>query len=75
MLKELREDLEHLSHFAFYITHDTILAPFVGTCSNQLITKENWFNFLDGICIKKHGDEEIAIYWGTQQFITQGSSK
>ena len=75
LLKELRYDLEHLVGFGLYITHDAILAPFVGTFTNQFITKENWFGFLEGVCIKKRSDDELELYWGTQKHIMHSGKR
>ena len=46
-----------------WITHDSILALFVGALTQQIINHENWFDYLDGVCIKKV-EKNILMFWG-----------
>jgi hypothetical protein len=67
LLEGLMEDLEQSSGPGFYVTHDCILAVFLGTLTNIPITNENWPNYLEGICLKQK-DNHLYLYWGKSVF-------
>jgi len=50
------------------VTHDSILALFVGTILECKFTKENWFDYLEGVAIKKSNSNNYLLYWGDQCF-------
>lgn len=67
LLAKIVHDLENISAPSFYITHDCILALFVGAMVNQIIDEKSWFQYLDGVCIKKL-DNKINLYWKKECF-------
>jgi hypothetical protein len=67
LLTSLLQDLEELDGPGFYVTHDCILVLFVGTLIDRPITIDNWFQYLDSICIKR-SDDRIDLYWGDEVF-------
>lgn len=71
LLTKIIQDLENITTPGFYITHDCILALFVGTMVDQIIDKRTWFQYLDGICIKKL-DNKINLYWKKECFDITG---
>ena len=74
LLNKIIYDLENISAPSFYITHDCILALFVGTIINQIVDEKNWFQYLDGLCIKKLNNK-INLYWKKDCFdITKKSN-
>ena len=67
LLTKIMQDLENLIAPGFYITHDCILALFVGSIINQVVDEKNWFQYLDGVCIKKL-DDKVNLYWEGECF-------
>lgn len=67
LLIKVIHELENLTVPGFYITHDCILALFVGSILNQLVDEKNWFQYLDGVCIKKLNDK-VNLYWKKKCF-------
>jgi len=67
LLTRTIQDLENIATPGFYITHDCILALFVGTMIDQIIDERTWFQYLDGVCIKKF-DNKINLYWKKECF-------
>lgn len=67
LLTKVIHDLENITAPGFYITHDCILALFVGSILNQLVDEKNWFQYLDGICIKELNDK-VNLYWEKECF-------
>jgi len=67
LLTKIIYDLENLATPGFYITHDCILALFVGTILNQIVDEKNWFQYLDGVCIKKI-EGKVNLYWKEKYF-------
>ena len=72
LLTKIMQDLKSFTVPSFYITHDSILALFVGTMIHQVVDETNWFKYLDGICIKII-DNKVNLYWEEESFdITWG---
>lgn len=67
LLAKIISDLEKITAPGFYITHDCILALFVGSMIDQIIDENNWFQYLDGVCIKKT-DNKVNLYWENECF-------
>jgi hypothetical protein len=67
LLTKIIQDLGSITTQGFYITHDCILALFVGTMIDQIIDERTWFQYLDGVCIKKL-DNKITLYWKKKCF-------
>lgn len=67
LLTKIVQDLENITPPSFYITHDCILALFVGTIIDQIIDEKTWFQYLDGICIKKLNNK-VNLYWKNRCF-------
>lgn len=67
LLQALLNDLNEIKSPALYITHDSILALFVGTLLRCNFTQENWFGYLEGIAIKKIS-ETYYLYWNDNQY-------
>ena len=67
LLTKIIQDLENVTTPGFYITHDCILALFVGTIINQIIDEKNGFQYLDGVCIKKLNNK-VNLYWKKECF-------
>jgi len=74
LLTKITHDLENITAPSFYITHDCILALFVGTIIDQVIDEKNWFQYLDGVCIKKLNNK-IHLYWKKECFDITGKIK
>jgi hypothetical protein len=67
LLTKIIQDLGNITTPGFYITHDCILALFVGSMIDQVIDERTWFQYLDGICIKKLNNK-INLYWKKKGF-------
>jgi len=75
LLYELLHDFETLHAPTCYITHDFMLALFVGTLTGTKVVTENWFNYLEGVAFKKTPDNRLMLYWGTSCFdVTEKSN-
>ena len=67
LLTKIAYDLKNISAPSFYITHDCILALFVGNIINHIVDEKSWFQYLDGICVKKLNNK-INLYWEKECF-------
>jgi len=67
LLTKIIYDLENVSAPSFYITHDCILALFVGSIINHIVDENDWFQYLDGICIKRLNNK-VNLYWRKECF-------
>jgi hypothetical protein len=67
LLNKVKADLENSFAPSFYITHDCILALFVNGLTGRIVGEKNWFQYLDGICIKKDRSG-INLYWDNKCF-------
>ncbi len=67
LLNKIAYDLDNTSRPGFYITHDCILALFVNSMTDIIVDDKNWFQYLDGICIKRIKND-IFLYWGKSEF-------
>jgi hypothetical protein len=74
LLTKINHDLESLTAPGFYITHDCILALFVGAVVDKIVDEKNWFQYLDGVCIKKTNNR-VLLYWGKECFDITEKSK
>ena len=67
LLQELCNVLHNNNGSGICVTHDCILVLFVGTILKCNFTQENWFDYLEGVAIKKTSDNYF-LYWNEQCF-------
>lgn len=67
ILNEIHDDINANDGIGIYVTHDAIIAPFVGYLTDVPITKENWFGFLDGIFLYLY-DGNISLIWNENTY-------
>lgn len=64
ILDMLKSDLTR-SGCSLYVTHDSILAVFAGFITKEPISQDNWFDYLEGICLTKTSCDSYFLYWNS----------
>lgn len=67
LYEEIMEDMGDFKGLGVYVTHDAILAPFMGYLTGIPITKENWFGFLDSIFLS-NDNGIVSLLWNGNTF-------
>jgi len=61
LLEEFVKDMEKLDGVGLYISHDAIIAAFLGYLTGTAIDMDNWIGFLDGVLIYKTSDKKYFL--------------
>ncbi len=68
LLEPILRDLMAESGVTLYVTHDSVLHLLFGALSNVPVLENNWFTYLDGICLQYDKEGEILLYRGSKVF-------
>jgi hypothetical protein len=68
VFQDILEDFNKNRGLCLYLTHDAILAAYVGCLTNIFFSKENWFDYLNGVFLFKKR-ESIYLLWNSNVFL------
>jgi len=70
LLSEISQDFDENAGVVAYVTHDAILAAFVGYLIEKQFSKNDWINYLQGIAIYRDQKNSYFLYWDQEYNIT-----